>query len=309
MQTAGKMTTASINGMSLSFPERSMGETHFQSQVAAEHWLNLGGKDYRLVGRTIRIGRAPDNDIVIDHKSCSRYHAMITIEHERIVIEDLKSRNGVFVNGSQIKRSELRENQEVRVGDVMGVFFQRKKASSGAKQIRVSVLQQILNHQAVAGVVEKFSSMDARRKKVLVGVATLILISIWLFTGGRNGTQTDHESAPLQATVVDLTPAQKSTLESCIEAEDLGNFRQASACLKALPQTSEVQMALERTERRQADLSEKRFKEGQQAFENYYYDIAILKWQEVLLISDDASQYRTQAIAGIAQAQEKRRQR
>ena len=57
--------------------------TQYETKVASELWLNIGGRDYRLVGKTIRIGRALDNDIIIDHISCSRYHTIITISGDK----------------------------------------------------------------------------------------------------------------------------------------------------------------------------------------------------------------------------------
>ncbi len=57
----------------------------------------------RLAGRAIRLGRDPRNDIVLDDKSVSRFHAEVRPEGDRYVIVDLKSRNGVWVNGQQAK--------------------------------------------------------------------------------------------------------------------------------------------------------------------------------------------------------------
>ncbi len=282
-------------------------QTQFQSKVSAEHWLNLNGKDYRLVGKTIRIGRAPDNDIIIDHKSVSRYHAMLTIQQDQIVLEDLKSRNGIYVNGNQAKRMELKDNDEIRIGDLEGLFFQRKKPSQGTQSKRVQFGKaKKLN---LSDLVVKFKALDARRQKLLISAAALVLIAGWMFfSSGDQHLQKTAVALP-PPVVADLNNTQKMAYESCIESEDLGNFRQASTCLKGLPQTSEVQVALNRVIKRQEELSERRFKEGQQAFENYYFDIAILKWQEVMLISDDGSQFRTQAFSGIQQATEKKRPR
>ena len=57
----------------------------------------------RLAGRAIRLGRDPRNDIVLDDKSVSRFHAEVRPEGDRYVIVDLKSRNGVWVNGQPAK--------------------------------------------------------------------------------------------------------------------------------------------------------------------------------------------------------------
>lgn len=59
--------------------------------------------ELRLAGRPVRIGRDTRNDIVLDDKSVSRFHAEVRAEGNAYFIVDLKSRNGVWVNGQQAK--------------------------------------------------------------------------------------------------------------------------------------------------------------------------------------------------------------
>lgn len=67
----------------------------------------------------ITIGRAPDNAITLDHPQVSRYHALIERLGTRRRIKDLKSANGVFVNGQRIEREAwLNEGDEVRIGAI-----------------------------------------------------------------------------------------------------------------------------------------------------------------------------------------------
>lgn len=67
----------------------------------------------------ITIGRAPDNTIALDHPQVSRYHALIERLGTRRRIKDLKSANGVFVNGKRIDREAwLTEGDEVRIGGI-----------------------------------------------------------------------------------------------------------------------------------------------------------------------------------------------
>lgn len=68
---------------------------------------------------TITIGRAPDNTITLDHPQVSRYHAMIERLGTRRRIKDLKSANGVFVNGQRIEREAwLNDGDEIRIGGI-----------------------------------------------------------------------------------------------------------------------------------------------------------------------------------------------
>lgn len=62
------------------------------------------------------IGRA-DCDVVLDDPEASRQHAALEILGSRVVVSDLKSTNGTFVNGEQIERSELENHNEFRIGE------------------------------------------------------------------------------------------------------------------------------------------------------------------------------------------------
>ncbi|MGH3716905.1 MAG: ATP-binding cassette domain-containing protein, partial [Micromonosporaceae bacterium] len=68
---------------------------------------------YRATERT-RIGRAPDNDIVLDDLQVSRYHAELRVTPHGLQLVDLGTRNGSFVNGQRVGQAEL------RVGDTVG---------------------------------------------------------------------------------------------------------------------------------------------------------------------------------------------
>ena len=58
---------------------------------------------FRLVaGRTITVGRAPTNQIVIKDERCSRHHAEIFLSKDSWVIRDLESRNGTLVGDQQV---------------------------------------------------------------------------------------------------------------------------------------------------------------------------------------------------------------
>lgn len=57
----------------------------------------------------IRIGRNQDNDVVLSHIGVSAEHACIKRKEDQVVIEDLHSTNGVFVNGVRISETQLHE--------------------------------------------------------------------------------------------------------------------------------------------------------------------------------------------------------
>lgn len=75
-----------------------------------------GGEFLLKMGREIVIGRASDLDMVLVEDMVSRKHAKISTQGDQIVIQDLGSTNGTFVNGEKIKRSRLREGDRILIG-------------------------------------------------------------------------------------------------------------------------------------------------------------------------------------------------
>lgn len=73
----------------------------------------------------MRIGRAPDNEIIIEDDAVSGYHAVIHLtkaqskegnETETYIIEDLGSTNKTFVNNKEITSHQLVEGDVIRLG-------------------------------------------------------------------------------------------------------------------------------------------------------------------------------------------------
>lgn len=64
------------------------------------------------------IGRSAECDIVIRDPTVSRKHAAIVVTAEEILLADLQSRNGTFVNRTAVNRVTLRDSDYVRFGVV-----------------------------------------------------------------------------------------------------------------------------------------------------------------------------------------------
>jgi hypothetical protein len=76
-----------------------------------------GNTDFvHVLGRRTRIGRGPDNELVLDTKHISRYHAVLLAGPTHTTIEDLQSTNGVFVNGKRVSRHALKDGDRVQIG-------------------------------------------------------------------------------------------------------------------------------------------------------------------------------------------------
>ena len=64
---------------------------------------DASGREYPVVAAATRIRRLPDNDIVLDDAEVSRHHAVIIDTGTSFVFTDLRSANGVSVQGERIR--------------------------------------------------------------------------------------------------------------------------------------------------------------------------------------------------------------
>ncbi|MBO0856323.1 MAG: ATP-binding cassette domain-containing protein, partial [Nocardia sp.] len=72
----------------------------------------------RIPDAGLTIGRTSDNDIVVNDPLASRRHARLVKGGDGLVLEDLGSANGTFVNGRREQRVTLRERDIVTIGNV-----------------------------------------------------------------------------------------------------------------------------------------------------------------------------------------------
>jgi pSer/pThr/pTyr-binding forkhead associated (FHA) protein len=75
-------------------------------------------------GAVTRLGRALDNDVVINHASVSRHHAEIEVNGRGYRVRDLGSQNGTFVDGSLVTDAAVGDGTKVQLGDAILIFCQ-----------------------------------------------------------------------------------------------------------------------------------------------------------------------------------------
>lgn len=93
--------------------------------------LEDNGQKYPLFNINT-IGRAEDSDIIINDPFISSKHALITKKGSSLVIQDLHSTNGSFLNGKKIKRPmKLKEDDEILLGTKKLTFL--RSETFGAK--------------------------------------------------------------------------------------------------------------------------------------------------------------------------------
>ena len=71
-----------------------------------------------LGAEPVRLGRSPAADVMLEHLSVSRRHAVVATRGEVVVVLDDRSLNGVVVNGERVGEAVLAHGDEIRLGDV-----------------------------------------------------------------------------------------------------------------------------------------------------------------------------------------------
>jgi serine phosphatase RsbU (regulator of sigma subunit)/pSer/pThr/pTyr-binding forkhead associated (FHA) protein len=91
------------------------------------------------------IGRSAECNLALSQSFVSRSHAVLVREGEQLVVEDMKSRHGTFVNGERITRHTLRPHDSVQFGSREGPKLIFKEAEGGelTNQTILEQLQEI----------------------------------------------------------------------------------------------------------------------------------------------------------------------
>jgi len=86
--------------------------------------LVLANQSYAVLRSPTRVGRLPDNDIVVDDKRVSRHHAEVTQHGNRWILRDTGSTNGTAVNGKIVKEAVLKPGDSISLGGLEGTWEQ-----------------------------------------------------------------------------------------------------------------------------------------------------------------------------------------
>jgi pSer/pThr/pTyr-binding forkhead associated (FHA) protein len=76
------------------------------------------GRSYELKVDKTTIGRVEDNTFQITEGSVSSHHCEVLLRGSDVVIRDLNSTNGSFINGEKISEGVLKPGQTLRLGQV-----------------------------------------------------------------------------------------------------------------------------------------------------------------------------------------------
>ena len=106
-------------------PSASRGATGFAAPHLVERKADGSGRDFDLSKERLTIGRHRESDVFLEDLAVSRLHT--TVSHDasgRYIVRDENSANGTFVNGQRITEQQLKDGDEVQVGQTVLVFHQ-----------------------------------------------------------------------------------------------------------------------------------------------------------------------------------------
>ena len=101
------------------------------------------GEMYKVAGEQMTLGRGGGADVRLVDEGISRFHCRIRHEGGQLVVEDLQSRNGTFLNGERITTRRLEDGDKIQLGrttvlkftfhDQLEESFQRKMFDSALR--------------------------------------------------------------------------------------------------------------------------------------------------------------------------------
>lgn len=123
-----------------------------------------GRKIYLPHGRSISIGRSPENELQIYGEEVSREHSEIVSGAGQYQLID-RSSNGTFVNGKRIKRHKLDENDLIQIGD--NEFEFQETESSATKKDDVGTEVKFVPHMTRSSGTQVFGREELNQTLLL----------------------------------------------------------------------------------------------------------------------------------------------
>jgi diguanylate cyclase (GGDEF)-like protein len=143
--------------------------------VVVIHGENLGHR-HELGDQEVVVGRSPDVELQINHRSISRQHCRIWREASGYRIRDLDSTNKTFLNEQPILEAELRDGDHIGVGDSILKFMEQ-----GSVEARYhEELYQLATSDPLTGLYNRRQFQELVEKEILRATRHLRTLSLAL---------------------------------------------------------------------------------------------------------------------------------
>ena len=147
------------------------------------------GRSFELKAERSTVGRLEDNNFQIPAPSVSSHHCEILLKGNDVVVKDLDSTNGTFINGEQVTEAVLTVGQTVRFGSVEARLEASTPTGASGKKVldKTAVLPQGVKMNELEQGTQKMTTFDKNspfKKKsnkitwVFIGVGIVIVVVI-----------------------------------------------------------------------------------------------------------------------------------
>ncbi len=165
------------------------------------YWPNGPIESYPLDKPTVAVGRSTGNDIALDTTAVSRYHISISLRGDQVILEDLDSVNGTYVDGVRLPGSQpyvLRDGEEIQIGDIRLIFH-----PDGDSTREIADLQPAESDQPTFKV-----EVDDTDQAVTPGAHVQTVINVQ-----NIGTEPDHYSIQIEGVPKEWIRLDRSEME------------------------------------------------------------------------------------------------
>ena len=104
--------------------------------------VGMTGRTQELKAEKTTIGRVEDNTFQIAEPSVSSHHCEVLLRGKDVVVRDLNSTNGSYINGEKITESVLKPGQILRLGQIEMRLETDTPAAPAKKQIDQTMVMQ-----------------------------------------------------------------------------------------------------------------------------------------------------------------------
>jgi pSer/pThr/pTyr-binding forkhead associated (FHA) protein len=147
------------------------------------------GRSFELKAERSTVGRLEDNNFQIPAPSVSSHHCEILLKGNDVVVKDLDSTNGTFINGEQVTEATLPIGQTVRFGSVEARLEASAPTGASGKKVldKTAVLPQGVKMNELESGTQKITTFDKnspfkkksnKLKWVFIGIGVIIVVVI-----------------------------------------------------------------------------------------------------------------------------------
>ncbi len=177
------------------------------------------GTELVIGGDAFRVGKAPDNDLQLNEETVSRVHFEIVRDAKGYLVRDMRSTNGTFLDGAEVKEAYLRAGSVIAAGSVelkFTPFDERIEILPSEKEQLGDMVGRSPTMREIFGLIERIAPTDAT-----------VLIEGETGTGKDMVARTLHQLSPRRDApfiVVDCGAVAGTLIESELFGHEKGAF-------------------------------------------------------------------------------------